>query len=705
MRERHLIFPILAASFLASPAVAAPQGKVTAGTLLAAEASRAATPVELALLFEGATKGSPPLQQQAVRALGRLERVDLAPRIVPFLSARDPGVRAEAANALAQAVGKDLAAAAAARQALLKRLPDEDDAHARAAICEALGRMPLDQAADFHRVAALLLSASKVSLPARGPARTVSDVMNANRAAFRLQGALRGFESLIRLRGKIAQAGSDVVQRLREIAARGANPLHRRLAMLALNASPNGPDAETLAAAAADDDNQVRRLAAASTGASSDQLARAINDPSPMVRYEALRAWGRRFQKAEGCAPASRAIGDVDGHTALLAIDLLGNCAGDASAVDALSRLLALTSWDGPDGQLWHRPAHALVSLAKIAPDRARPELSRAAKAEAWQARMYAAEAAFILAEAGTLTSLAADAHANVREAAVSGLSRTVKHRADAVYLAAVAADDNQLVMTAARALDGTPDPGAALPGLLAALARFTATDSDTARDPRLALLERIRQLGGQAQAGALKPYLSDRDPRVAELAASTLKEWTGAPHQASPAPPRAEAVPDEAELARLDGAALRVHLKGLGVFEAVLLVGEAPLSCARVARLAQAGYYNGLTFHRVVPNFLIQGGSPGANEFVGHDRYMRDEVGRVSHHRGAIGISTRGRDTGDAQFYVDTVDVPRLDHEYTVFALVLRGMEVVDAVLEGAVIDKVEVVFGAYENAREERR
>ncbi|RPJ69134.1 MAG: peptidylprolyl isomerase, partial [Acidobacteria bacterium] len=280
-----------------------------------------------------------------------------------------------------------------------------------------------------------------------------------------------------------------------------------------------------------------------------------------------------------------------------------------------------------------------------------------------------------------------------------------VKHEADAVYVAALGAADNQLAMTAARALDGTPDAAAALPALLGALARFTQTDSDTARDPRTALLERVGQLGSKAQAVELRPYLSDRDPRVAELAAKILSDWTGEPHRASPALRRIDPVPDEQELAGLDGAALRVHMKGLGVFDAVLIVDEAPLSCARVARLAAAGYYDGLTFHRVVPNFLIQGGSPGANEFAGHDRYMRDEVGRLSHHRGAMGISTRGRDTGDAQFYVDTVDVPRLDHDYTVFAQVTRGMEVVDAVLEGAVIEKVEVVLGAYEIPREGRR
>jgi cyclophilin family peptidyl-prolyl cis-trans isomerase len=73
----------------------------------------------------------------------------------------------------------------------------------------------------------------------------------------------------------------------------------------------------------------------------------------------------------------------------------------------------------------------------------------------------------------------------------------------------------------------------------------------------------------------------------------------------------------------------------------------------------------------------------------------MRDEVGEWPHVRGAVGISTRGRDTGDAQIFVDLVDNPRLDHEYTVFAHVLTGMDVVDAILEGDVIERVEIVDG----------
>ena len=71
----------------------------------------------------------------------------------------------------------------------------------------------------------------------------------------------------------------------------------------------------------------------------------------------------------------------------------------------------------------------------------------------------------------------------------------------------------------------------------------------------------------------------------------------------------------------------------------------------------------------------------------------MRDEVGLWPHVRGSLGISTRGHDTGDAQIFVDLVDNPRYDHTYTVFAQVLNGIDIVDRLLEGDVIDTVEIL------------
>jgi peptidyl-prolyl cis-trans isomerase B (cyclophilin B) len=151
------------------------------------------------------------------------------------------------------------------------------------------------------------------------------------------------------------------------------------------------------------------------------------------------------------------------------------------------------------------------------------------------------------------------------------------------------------------------------------------------------------------------------------------------------------------ADLRRLASARARVAIRGAGSFEVALIASEAPMTALRFVRLVESGYYNGLTFHRVVPNLVIQGGSPGANEYVGDATFMRDELGQWPHVRGAVGISTRGRDTGDAQIFVDLVDNPRFDHEYTVFAHVLNGMEVVDAILEGDVIEKIDIVGGSW--------
>jgi cyclophilin family peptidyl-prolyl cis-trans isomerase len=112
-----------------------------------------------------------------------------------------------------------------------------------------------------------------------------------------------------------------------------------------------------------------------------------------------------------------------------------------------------------------------------------------------------------------------------------------------------------------------------------------------------------------------------------------------------------------------------------------------------RVVRLARAGAYDGLTFHRIVPNFIVQGGSPDANEFVGDGPFMRDEFSARSETRGTVGISSRGHDTGDAQFYINLVDNARLDHLYTIFGDITEGMDRADAILEGDTIVRVEVI------------
>ena len=120
----------------------------------------------------------------------------------------------------------------------------------------------------------------------------------------------------------------------------------------------------------------------------------------------------------------------------------------------------------------------------------------------------------------------------------------------------------------------------------------------------------------------------------------------------------------------------------------------DAPVTVDRFLRLALVDhYYDGLTIHRVAPNFVIQGGGPGGNEYSGHKEYMRDEIG-ARNSRGTVGLSTRGRNTADGQFYVNLIDNARLDQDYTVFASVVPAdMSAVDAIQEGEVMRRLSPV------------
>src|SRR5690606_27436181 len=151
-------------------------------------------------------------------------------------------------------------------------------------------------------------------------------------------------------------------------------------------------------------------------------------------------------------------------------------------------------------------------------------------------------------------------------------------------------------------------------------------------------------------------------------------------------------AVPAASEIGAHDGTFVVLSLTGLGDIVISPFLDQAPMNAVRFIRQVEAGAWDGLTFHRVEPGFVVQGGSPGANEYVGADRYTRDERAPLSHVRGTVGISTRGRDTGDGQIFINLVDNPRLDHAYTIVGQVVSGLTVVDAMQEGAVIERARL-------------
>jgi cyclophilin family peptidyl-prolyl cis-trans isomerase/HEAT repeat protein len=685
------MLPVIVFLILPFTSVTAQEPASLRERMLLAEDARAQTDAELATLRQGLTHHDPAIRRQAVRAIGRLERPDLIPSLTRVLVDKLPDVRIEAANAVGQ-LARGPKGVADAKTRLLARARAEGDPRVWAAIAATLGRLAYVDAADVSQAEAAIARV----LPGGAATSIQIDAV---------LGAVEGLEALARQSGKIARLKPTTLDGLRAASALEGRPQDadklariRRLATQALTAA-GAVVRPQLEAGIADADEEVRRLtmvaARAENEGREEVIRRGLSDTSPRVRYEALQTWGRAFQSTS-CEPIMAAVRDSSKHVSLLAIDLLGNpCPEKQQAVDTLRALAEIVL---PQTGEWHGPAHALVALAKAHPIEARKLLPRYIAHRTWQVRMYAAHAAGALAAVDELEQLGRDTHHNVCEAAVGEL--IVLRRAEAAELAleAIARSDYQLVITASRALATPAAKTRAAPALLQALARITAEKRDTSRDARLALLDRLKEIGWPDGSGltidpvkALGPYLLDFDPAVATRTAEILQAWQKtavATPQLLPRPPVSQARTDDLGRTRL-----RFVMVGRGVFDLRLRVDEAPLSALRVATRAREGYYNGLTFHRVVPNFVIQGGSPGANEYHGDGPFMRDEVGLLSHRRGTVGISTRGRDTGDAQIFINLVDLPRLDHNYTVFAEVVSGMDVVDAVLEGDVIERVEIV------------
>ena len=131
------------------------------------------------------------------------------------------------------------------------------------------------------------------------------------------------------------------------------------------------------------------------------------------------------------------------------------------------------------------------------------------------------------------------------------------------------------------------------------------------------------------------------------------------------------------------------------GTIEIRLDVVEAPLTTASFVALARRGFYDGVTFHRVEPGFVVQGGCPRGDGNGGPDYALRCEITRRPYARGSVGMALSGKDTGGSQFFITLAPQPHLDGGYTLFGQVAAGMELVDKLRPGDVIERVTVWTG----------
>ncbi len=139
-----------------------------------------------------------------------------------------------------------------------------------------------------------------------------------------------------------------------------------------------------------------------------------------------------------------------------------------------------------------------------------------------------------------------------------------------------------------------------------------------------------------------------------------------------------------------------KIHTqKGILTFE--LYDDAAPIAAANFKKLVSAGFYNGLTFHRVIPNFMIQGGCPDGTGAGGPGYTINCETkGAKQHHdRGVMSMAHRGPNTGGSQFFIchSRTGTKHLDGVHTCFGKIIDGLDIIDTIKGGDVMEKVELI------------
>lgn len=203
------------------------------------------------------------------------------------------------------------------------------------------------------------------------------------------------------------------------------------------------------------------------------------------------------------------------------------------------------------------------------------------------------------------------------------------------------------------------------------------------------AVLIAMGRIGDKRFLPTAEKALQDADKTVATSAAIALQALTGRDYSdkipQATRPSRTDFDWDALESIKPDQIATLTTSKGIVKIQ--LLRDDAPFTVLNFVKLAKKNFYNGLTFHRVVPNFVVQGGDPRGDGWGGPGYAIRSEFSLVNFGRGACGIASAGKDTEGCQFFITHLPTPHLDGRYTVFAKVVSGYEVVDNLQVGDTI------------------
>ena len=217
--------------------------------------------------------------------------------------------------------------------------------------------------------------------------------------------------------------------------------------------------------------------------------------------------------------------------------------------------------------------------------------------------------------------------------------------------------------------------------------------DKDS-NDAALAILDALAKYKDPSANQAIKAVMNSNDYLVQRKAVDSLKANGAGDFSKRLRPIKSQNAARDYQraLSRIGKHVVAVVNTAKGRFTIELLPEDAPLNVDNFVQLAKRGYFNKIVFHRVVPNFVIQGGDPRGDGNGGPGYQIRCEINEVPYDRGAVGMALSGKDTGGSQWFVTHAPQPHLDGGYTVFGRVVAGMDVVDRISRGDVISSIVV-------------
>ena len=653
---------------------------------------------------------NPLVRSRAALAAGRIgDDSAVVPLIQLLRNERNDEVRSMLAFALGETESPQ------ALEALLGAIQSDGPAEVRARIMEALGKiagaLPRREAARKQQIGDAILRVLRSEVARRQPARNV--ILLGLTAALRAAPPAAGPVVAGFLASRDPRVRGDAANVLARLRLNDGNSQLRRL----LNNDP---------------DPIVRANAARVMGATEDKdsfkslLDRALTDSDSRVRVSAIRSLAA-LKNPAAVPPLIQSAMRLKERNSLRSSEDLEIATTIGQLMRATANNLALS---------WLRKAHdefgAAAPEVEIALARVSPAEYLATLGEGSTARRKAVESILVNWHAGS--SIAQGLGELAALTAPSGPAATIRTEAESILrsmldyrnsdikintlvrvyseyaipdvlrsLAAFKPADlaavlrNQLkesdviVRATAAELIGTLPADEQNGNALIAALSVALADSDL-NDAALAILDALAKQ--RSANDAIKSALRSRDYLIRRRAVALLKE-----NGVGDFSKEIGFVETQNKLSDYRRAVLRfskavqaIVTTSRGSFTLRLLAEQAPLNVDNFIQLSRKGYFNGIAFHRVVPNFVIQGGDPRGDGNGGPGYQIRCEINQESYERGTVGMALSGKDTGGSQWFVTHSPQPHLDGGYTVFGRVIAGMDVVDSITRGDVISSITV-------------